>query len=110
MDIRTSQPPKRYRPNRWQIIGIGTVTVSVTAIVTLALRPAGQPADTSAPAPPSNSASALSPTPAVRPGTASVSDLARIADRLIAAPYEKRHTHTDSFEYTDVRVWETTTE
>jgi len=109
MQFRASQPATRNRNRPEPLADHRAGTVTVTAAVTLALRPTGQRVDTSAQATASSSASAVPPGPAaVRPVMASVSDLARVADRLVAAPYETRATHTDSFEYTDVRVWETT--
>lgn len=95
------------RPSRWLIILAGTVTVATG--VGLTLRPAGQRVDTAARTSASRPAGAVSPGPAATgPLPASVSDLARIADRVVAAPYETGKAREGSFEYTDIRIWSAT--
>ena len=99
---------RRFRAP-WPIIGALTATAAVTAAVAVALQPPGhQAAIVPQAAAPSITASAVaSGTPAARPVPATAADLRRVADRLVAAPYETRKS---LFEYTDIRVWETFTD
>jgi hypothetical protein len=91
------------RPRRWQIFGAVIGTVAVTAAVVLAMRPNGRLIDAAAQVTASSPAGDGTPTLARRtPETVPPSVLRRIADHLVAAPYEA---HNYTFEYIDIRTW-----